>query len=137
MDDDREVIDVGKWPEKSISISKFRARPRLRAIIEGHLKRDTCRVGDHPPGEDQLRERFSVGRPTVRHALADPAAGLERLRVRSVRAEIGEAKLFKRYYRLTDVGRRVTSPRSGQSGHDGRVHHGEVVVNARWVIQYA
>ena len=35
---------------------------QLRAIIEGHLQREAYRVGNYPPGEEQLRDRFSVSR---------------------------------------------------------------------------
>jgi hypothetical protein len=35
---------------------------QLRAIIEGHLHREAYRVGNYPPGEEQLRDRFSVSR---------------------------------------------------------------------------
>jgi DNA-binding GntR family transcriptional regulator len=60
----------GNGPRNDL-YSEIPMHAQLRAIIEGHLKRDAYRVGDHLPGEEQFRERFSVSRPTVRHALAD------------------------------------------------------------------
>ena len=43
-------------------------------------------------------------------------------------AGIGEGTIFRLKRSLS---------RSGQSGHDGRVHHREVVLDGRWGIQYA
>jgi hypothetical protein len=87
-----EVIAVGNGPKIDL-YSEIPMDAQLRAFIEG-LKRDSCRVGDHLPGEVQLGERFLVSprqSVTPRRLLL----GSRDVRVRSVRAEIGEAKLFK------------------------------------------